>query len=386
MTIQKALKELLIVSPFYGIFLLSLRKEIVSGNHSVKTAAVGPNGLNFTLYVNEDFWNTLTDKEQLAVLQHEVSHICHFHLTEHFQASNHHNMNLAMDCAINQHINNLPKDCITLEGLSNKIGKKLEPNRGSWYYYKELEEYAKKNPDKCNQFGVPTNGNGGDFKEIDSHDLWPDDMSEAEKSLYETQIKSRLKETADAIIKQAGKIPGELSSILERIKNNPPVFNWKRYFRRIIGNSITNEIQLTRLRPSKRFPDARGIRMKRKPNIMVAVDTSGSISKTDLEDFFSEIHHMYKTGVNIKVVEFDTKIQKVFEYKDKPDIDICGRGGTDAIPAIEYYKQHKDFSSCIIFTDGYLSTFELPKCQSLIWVIAKNGNKAKYPGQIIYIP
>ena len=32
MTIQKALKELLIVSPFYGIFLLSLRKEIVNGN------------------------------------------------------------------------------------------------------------------------------------------------------------------------------------------------------------------------------------------------------------------------------------------------------------------------------------------------------------------
>ena len=30
MTIQKALKELLIVSPFYGIFLLSLRKEIVN--------------------------------------------------------------------------------------------------------------------------------------------------------------------------------------------------------------------------------------------------------------------------------------------------------------------------------------------------------------------
>ena len=55
MTIQKALKELLIVSPFYGIFLLSLRKEIVNGNHSVKTAAVGPNGLNFTLYINEDF-------------------------------------------------------------------------------------------------------------------------------------------------------------------------------------------------------------------------------------------------------------------------------------------------------------------------------------------
>lgn len=376
MTIQKALKELLIVSPFYGIFLLSLRKEIVNGNHSVKTAAVGPNGLNFTLYVNEDFWKKLTDKEQLAVLTHECSHLCFFHLTEHFKASNHTLMNIAMDASINQYIQNLPADCVTVESLSKQCGKNLELKRGAWYYYNELLDYANKNPKFMDQ-----------FNNIDSHDMWPgDEMGEAERTLYDNQIKSRLKETAEQIVKQAGKVPGELSSILEAIKNKPPVFNWKRYFRRLIGNSITSEIQLTRMRPSKRFPDARGIRMKRKPNIMVAVDTSGSIMSDDLKDFFSEIHHIWKTGVNVTVVEFDTKIQNIFEYKGQQNIEVHGRGGTDATSAIEYYKQHHDFSSCIIFTDGYLSTFKLPICQSLIWVITKGGNKAKYPGQVIHIP
>ena len=62
------------------------------------------------------------------------------------------------------------------------------------------------------------------------------------------------------------------------------------------------------------------------------------------------------------------------------------RGGTDCSEVLTYYKQHRDFSSCIIFTDGYLSTFKLPICQSLIWVITKGGNKTKYPGQVIYIP
>lgn len=376
MTVQKALKELLIASPFYGIFLLSLRKEIVSGNHSVKTAAVGPNGLNFTLYVNEDFWKKLSDKEQLAVLTHECSHLCFFHLTEHFKASNHKLMNIAMDASINQYIQNLPADCVTVESLSKQCGKNLELKRGAWYYYNELLEYANKNPKFMDQ-----------FNNIDSHDMWPgEEMGEAERTLYDNQIKSRLKETAEQIVKQAGKVPGELSSILEAIKNKPPVFNWKRYFRRLIGNSITSEIQLTRMRPSKRFPDARGIRMKRKPNIMVAVDTSGSISQDDLKDFFSEIHHIWKTGVNVTVVEFDTIIQNIFEYKGQQNIKVHGRGGTDATSAIEYYKQHHDFSSCIIFTDGYLSTFKLPICQSLIWVITKDGNKTKYPGQVIYIP
>lgn len=242
-------------------------------------------------------------------------HMCFFHLTEHFKASNHKLMNIAMDASINQYIQNLPADCVTVESLSIQCGKNLELKRGAWYYYNELLEYANKNPKFMDQ-----------FNNIDSHDLWPgEEIGEAERTLYDNQIKSRLKETAEQIVKQAGKVPGELSSILEAIKNKPPVFNWKRYFRRLIGNSITSEIQLTRMRPSKRFPDARGIRMKRKPNIMVAVDTSGSISQDDLKDFFSEIHHIWKTGVNVTVIEFDTKIQKIFEYRDKPNIDIHGK-------------------------------------------------------------
>lgn len=71
-TLVKACKELLIQQPFYGLFLLNLRKEIVDDNHFVKTAAVSPNGLSFTLYVNNNFWNKLSDKEQIAVLTHEV--------------------------------------------------------------------------------------------------------------------------------------------------------------------------------------------------------------------------------------------------------------------------------------------------------------------------
>ena len=97
MELIKCAKELLIRQPFYGLFLLNLRKEIVDDNHAVKTAAVGPNGINFTLYVNNTFWNKLTDLQQLAVLQHELMRICFMHLTDDFKCDNHHNMNIAMD-------------------------------------------------------------------------------------------------------------------------------------------------------------------------------------------------------------------------------------------------------------------------------------------------
>jgi predicted metal-dependent peptidase len=380
MQLIKACKELLIQQPFYGLFMLNLRKEIVDNNHSVKTAAVGPNGVNFTLYVNKTFWEGLTDNEQIAVLTHEVMHICFFHLTDEFKADNPYNMNIAEDVSINQLITRLPGGCVTLQSLSKILGKKLEPNRGSWYYYREIEDFAKKHPDKC-MLGV------GDFKQIDDHTMWPSDISEAERKLYENQVKSKLKETEAFINKQAGHIPGELKEILEKIKNNPPVFNWRNYLRRVVGDSISSDLQLTRMRPSKRLPDARGTRLKRKPNICVVIDTSGSINMNNFSDFMSEINHIYKTGVEITIVECDTKITKICKFDKKSKFEFVGRGGTDVTDAISYYKEHKEFSSCVIFTDGYLSKFTFSTYKNLIWIITSDGNKSqKFPGITVLIP
>lgn len=383
MQLTKAYKELLIKRPFYGLFLLNLRKNIISEKHEVTTAAVDTDGINFALYINKDFWDQLTDTEQLAVLTHEVMHICFFHLTDAFKASNHYLMNIATDLSINQFIVGLPTGCVTLDGISKLIGKNLEPKRGAWYYYDEICKFAKDHPEKC----IPGSGGISDFRSIDNHSMWPEKISEAERKLYENQIKAQLKECTDTVSKFAGTIPGELTDILKEIKNNPPIFNWKKYFRRIVGNVITNNIVLTRMRPSKRIPDSLGIKFKRNPNICVIVDTSGSIKMKNFEEFFSEIDHIHKTGVNITVVECDTKITNIFEYKKFKNIEFKGRGGTDMTEAIQYYKEHGNFSSCILFTDGYLSTFNLPLCHNLIWVITSNGNKSqKYPGKTIFIP
>ena len=253
-------------------------------------------------------------------------HLCFFHLTDDFKCDNPYNMNIAMDCSINQFIQNLPKDCVTLSSLSKTLGKQLKPKESSWHYYKEIQEFAKNHPEKC----IPV-GNGqyglGDFDDIDDHNLWPKDVSEAERKLYENQIKSKLKETADNVSKQAGNIPGEMVDILKKIKNKPPIFNWRQYFRRLVGNSITSDILLTKMKPSKRFPDARGLRFKRKPTILVGVDTSGSINTKDLQDFFSEIDHIWKSGVSVTVAECDTQINKIFQYQGQNEIKINGRGG-----------------------------------------------------------
>ena len=239
-------------------------------------------------------------------------HVAFMHLTSLFDvpSDKHYQMNIASDCSINQYIHNLPEGGITLQKLEEICGKKLESHQGAWYYYNELEKYCQKNSAAFQKIIEEMLANG----HLSDHSLWPDDMSSAEGKLLENHIKSIMKNTIDQC-KATGSIPGELKGVIDSIILKEEVFNWRKYFRRLIGNSIRTFIAPTRYRPSKRFPDSQGLKTKSMPEVMVAVDTSGSVSSEEFNDFFSEIYHLYKSGVGVTVVEFDTDVTDVWQYK-----------------------------------------------------------------------
>lgn len=216
------------------------------------------------------------------------------------------------------------------------------------------------------------------------------DLSDTEKELVEKQIDFQAKNAAEETIKRSGwgSIPGHFQQYIKNLfKEREAVFNWKAYFRRLLGNSIQSYIKSTRYKPSKRFPDARGTILKFKPKVLVGVDTSGSVSDTELADFFTEIEHLYKSGVQVTIVEFDTRIHTRFEYKGKKtEIQIGGRGGTEATEVFNFYLANPSYSTLVMFTDGYLGISGLPKAANCVWVITSNGNHQNYPGQVCYIP
>lgn len=132
LTIAQAVKKLLVKEPFYGLFLLSLNKFF---SDSIDTACVSRNGINVELQINEKFWNSLSDLEEISVLEHEVSHILHGHLTNNwsdFKNENH--LNIAQDAEINCYIKNLPEGCV----LPSNFG--LDPEKGTRYYYDHIPE------------------------------------------------------------------------------------------------------------------------------------------------------------------------------------------------------------------------------------------------------
>ena len=378
MDLDRAVKTLLIREPFYGLFLLNLNRYY---GDKCDTACVCRNGINTELCINKKFWDTLSDDEQLAILRHELGHILFKHITSSEYFGDHDKFNIAADCEVNSYIPILQKDPYCYPARWN-----LENNKGTKFYYENL-------PDEPDQPNDGSEGNNGDssnsYDPNDSHASWKDfqDLSDTEKQLIENQIDYQAKNTAETCQKLIGSIPGELKEYLDSLfKIKPQVFNWKAYFRRVIGNLIISELYLTRMRPSRRFPDSRGVRFKRKPHVLVGVDTSGSVSNENLEDFFSEIYYLWKSGVKVTIAQMDTKIEHIEEYNGKFNKEIYGRGGTEFTDLINYYNERKkDFSTLVIFTDGYVS-LNLPPFRNGVWVITKNGQHQDYPGTTIYIP
>ena len=375
MDLDRAVKTLLIREPFYGLFLLNLNRYY---GDKCDTACVCRNGINTELCVNKKFWDTLSDDEQLGILRHELGHILFKHITSSEYFGDHDKFNKAADCEVNSYIPILQKDPYCYPAYWN-----LENNKGTKFYYENL-------PDEPNDGDKGNNGNSSNsYDPNDSHASWKDfqDLSDTEKQLIENQIDYQAKNTAETCQKLIGSIPGELKEYLDSLfKIKPQVFNWKAYFRRVIGNLITSELYLTKMRPSRRFPDSRGVKFKRKPHVLVGVDTSGSISDEELEDFFSEIYYLWKSGVKVTIAQIDTKIEHIEEYNGKFNKEIYGRGGTEFTDLINYYNERKkDFSTLVIFTDGYVS-LNLPPFRNGVWVITKNGQHQNYPGTTIYIP
>jgi len=386
--IAKHSKTLMFKEPFYGLFLISLNKEI---NDAVQTACVAKDGINTKLVISPKFWETISDNVKIAVLKHELLHIAFKHLQMYDDYPEKELLNIAADLEINQYIEDSYKD-ETWEGLEitdapwNTLN--LPVKAGTRKYYELLLQECKNNPngDVCkfvdamkdaNEGGCSktiTLGNGTEVEVKASHEFWKqyEGMDEAEKKLMEKQIEHQLKETAEQVQRQRGHIPGELKELIDSLYlSEEAVIDWRAYLRRFNGMASKVFTKKTRRKPNKRFYGNPALKIKQKKNTLVAIDTSGSVSKDDLKEFLSEIHHIWKTGTQVTVVECDASIGRVYEYTGKAEEakEVTGRGGTSYEPVMKYLKDHKDkYQNLIYLTDGECEIEQTKPCKPVLWV------------------
>lgn len=383
-SLSKISKELLLKEPYYGFFLLMLNKY---WDNRIPTACVGKNGINYQLRINEEFWTSLEDPKKMGLLKHELLHIAFNHLTMHFNFSDKRLANVAMDMEINQYIdaNMLPEGGITLESYPEL---NLNEKAGCRYYYDALRKAQKDKDEKG------TSGSSAMDKLLDglangddptNHD-WEvfDDLSEAERKLVDKQTQRVLSQAKEQTVKRQGTVPGEIESriILDVIV--PPKFDWKGFIRRFTGISTRVFTKKIRRKENRRFSDNPGLKIKMKQHMLLAIDTSGSVSDDELKEFMNEIHHIYKTGVDITIVQCDTEIRSIAPYKGKFELGILGRGGTYFDPVLQYFNENlKQFTSLVYFTDGEASASVKPR-GNVLWVISERSSlNTSLPGKVI---
>ncbi len=151
--------------------------------------------------------------------------------------------------------------------------------------------------------------------------------------------------------------------------------NAKIDYRKVLKNFrasiLADKKHLTRFKPSRRFGfEYMGSKREFTTKLLLAIDTSGSITNQNLKNFYGVINKFFKYGIeSIDVLNFDCELQgePVSFKKRQTSFNISGRGGTDFQPVFNYAKDHPEYDGVIILTDGYANQPQ-----------KKSGTKAKF--------
>ena len=395
--VSKTSIQLLLKEPFYGHFFTGIVKIV---SLDVPTAGVRCiNNLTVELAINKDFWISLDKNHQYGLLKHEILHIALKHITKRRNEKMPIALlaNIAADMVVNQYIEKemLPPNGIDVDEfttLANRFEVEVKAHMDVDYYYGKLKKVMDKGAEMPNKYKLKEAeveqwhkaqtslddlfARASDA--IENHAEWDsfDKMDDAQKEIISSQIDGLLRNAVDRVGANcmAGNIPGSLLENLNAIINSAKSnLDWRRALRMFTATSSRTYLKNTMRRKSKRYGTNPGIKIVSKHHILVGVDTSGSMDIDEIQEFFSEIHHIWKQGSQVTVVEFDYEIQNTYKYTGTPPSEVKGRGGTDFDPLIELANEKIHPDILIIFTDGFINEIKNRSRKALMWMISSKG-------------
>jgi len=206
-------------------------------------------------------------------------------------------------------------------------------------------------------------------------------LSQNEKEMLAVQWRQRLASAAQQAM-QAGKLSGHMARLVDAFLQ--PKLPWRSLLAQHLSATARNDYSYTR--PSNRRGDPAvfpGLRSE-EIDLVVAVDTSGSIRENEIEQFFSEINAI-KGQIRARItllccdVEIDERSPVVFEAWDefKFDTRVKGGGGTDFRPVFRWLdRQDMKPDTLVYFTDACGEFPDHEPAYPTLW-LAKG--KAKVP-------
>ena len=339
--ILKARSILILDHPFFGS--LALRLKPIE-NNELETATV--NGKE--LFYNSEFIDSLTIRETVGVMAHEVMHLAlgHGWRQGHRERKR---WNVACDYTINE---NLLKTSFTLPkvAFTNNIYNSMSAEE---IYEKLPREKDKKSSGK---------GKGNEEKEGKGKNNDPGGCGGIEPAKNQNEA-NEMKATWQAAVAQAaqmsqGTLPADIQRQVKEILN--PSIPWYILLRDFVERTARNDYDWTR--PSRRYIGL-GVILpslisEQLPEVVIAIDTSGSIDTEALSKFSAEASNVLGVyDTTIRVIYCDAEIHKeeVYTRADLPmNLKPIGGGGTNFCPVFKHIKEKHYTPACLIyFTDLY---------------------------------
>ena len=151
-----------------------------------------------------------------------------------------------------------------------------------------------------------------------------------------------------------GSLPAE---IVETIKASTKArINNRLIWEGFHSSILSSQRHLTRMRPNRRTGFLQlGSTHQFDTHLLVAIDTSGSITDSMLADFYSAINRIFHYGiVEVDMCQFDAALGPIEPmHRANKTVVVKGRGGTSYQPLFNYIMQKRHaYDGLIIFTDG----------------------------------
>lgn len=381
---------------FWGYLFSRVRRLPMENLPSIMGVASEPDG-TITLYYQPKLVEGTSDEVLLKVIEHEGLHLLNKHLPRLMrivtnETNDYHKkikMNIfqiASDCAVNEQ-GNMPK-ILTIDGkpwpLIFPESYSLKSGQTTESYFMELIKQGKKHKKQ---------------KLVGSHDVWCNNLKgvpdlDALSRKVEQHVRGIIKETVKSFGKERGRLPAHISDLIEDILT-PPKAPYYQIIRKLVRGSRFSKFTRSPTRINRKrtytfhlnsvnsLPQISPFPGKQRDftfNIVVLIDTSGSMSNDDIREGLSGIKNIIEKDkhCHTTVLEVDSGIEKEYVCRRIYDIqyNIKGRGGTTLTPGLIRARELQ-CDVCLAFTDGYTENInEIPRKKlpkKLIWVITRNG-------------
>ncbi len=327
-----------------------------------------------------EFCEKLNDAELRFLILHENYHKLYRHLItwQHLQKDNPELANMAMDYVINLKL--VADNHDNFATMTGELAKGcFDVKYKGWDTAKVFHDLKENPPPQDDS--------------LDGHD-WDSakDMTPDEKDALSREI--------DEAIRQGAMIAGKMGSGGDREFNEllQPQVDWKQVLREFITETCAGRDYSSWRKPNRRYISM-GIYMpsgvsEKVEELVLAIDTSGSIDDRELSVFLSEVKGIAETvkPSAVRILYWDTEVCRAEKYEmheldnlinsTKPE----GFGGT-MVECVPQYMTDNNVSpqACIVLTDGYLGSSWGQWTCPVLWCVLDNKSAKPDVGKVVHV-